>query len=138
MHTRKPAGMPKRMEGLGKDTVTHELRTILAGAYDQYGAVLYGIALKIAPTKKQAEEVLISTFRKAYEQNIAGQKYPLLHIALIKLLVQTAYEQLQPKRAFPLKAFEHLPLLYKLLCMHITLEHYRLGNKLSAQVQASR
>lgn len=109
-------------------------KQILENAYDKYSPMLYGIAIEISPTKKQAEEILISTFIKAHRQNIAEQKYPSLYITLIKLIVQTAYEQLGLKKTFQLSAFKNKPLLHKLLCAQISEENYCLENKLPGTV----
>lgn len=90
--------------------------------YDTYAAMLYGIALKISPGKKEAEEILIRTFRKIQQQKLLQQKHPSLCIALVKLTIQTAYEQPNQKNTLISKQFENTALLNKLLFQNTTIE----------------
>jgi len=84
--------------------------------YDQYGAVMYGIAMQISSNEKEAEQILVGTFKKIYNQNPTNQ--PLPGIRFIKLTIETACE-LFPKynrNDLQLKPFHRLPILNKLLC----------------------
>ena len=104
--------------------------------YDRYCPMLYGIALQIAPTQMEAEQIIISSFIKAYHQNIEEQKYPSPCISLIKLLIQTAHEQLKnntDKPNFELKMFENSPMLHHVLCEQATLEKYCIEYKITKQ-----
>ena len=58
--------------------------------YDKYGAILYGIALEIAPTDEAATPVLIATFEKAQELNIVENHGHCICATLIKLTIATA------------------------------------------------
>lgn len=63
--------------------------------YDAYSAIVYRIALKISLDKKQAEEILISTFKKLYQLTSTEYNHQSLRIiTLIKLVIQTAHEHL--------------------------------------------
>lgn len=99
--------------------------------YDTYSPMLYTIALEISPTEKQAEEILSTTFLKAHQQNLIQKNKHSLCATLIKLTIQTAYEQLKPKSNFRLKQFENTPLLHKLLCEQITLDDHCTENKIT-------
>lgn len=98
--------------------------------YDTYSPMLFGIAVQISPTEKEAEVIIIATFKKIHEQNLIDQTSPLLCVTLIKLLIQTAHEQLKLKN-FKLKQFENAPLLHKLLCEQAELENHCIENNLS-------
>ena len=76
----------------------------------------YGIALEISATEKQAEQIMIETFKKAHEQNVPVHKNPSLCIAIIKLLIQIAHCKLNNNNGnpnFSIKLFENSP-----LCTH--------------------
>ena len=94
--------------------------------------MLYSIAVEISPTEKQAEEILIITFKKAHKLNLVAQTYPSLCITLIKIIIQTAHEHLGDfKNNFRLKQFENTPLLHKLLCEQINLDNHCQENNLT-------
>jgi hypothetical protein len=65
--------------------------------YDRYSILVYQTALKITSDKKNAEEVLVGTFRKLYEQ-LQGKKQAicLSPFSLIRTVIQTAREQMSP------------------------------------------
>jgi len=95
--------------------------------YNTYSSMLYAIALEISPDPKEAEEILIHSFQRAYKQNIFQQNSPSVCVALIKLIVQTAQERLNPDQKtsnFKLKQFENAPLLHKILCEPNSLDQY--------------
>ena len=98
---------------------------IFSQLYDKYSTMLYSIAVEISPTEKQAEEILIITFKKAHKLNLVAQTYPSLCITLIKIIIQTAHEHLgEFKNNFRLKQFENTPLLNHLICDQISLQDY--------------
>ncbi len=99
----------------------------LAKVYDLYGPMLYGIALEICEVEKTAEEIIFTTFQKFVKQNYLNSKKELFCALLIKLMIQTAHEQLNKNSAvfnFKVKQFEKAPLLHKLLCELIPLEDH--------------
>ena len=65
--------------------------------YDRYCTLVYQLALKLTSDKKNAEEVLVGTFRKLYEQ-LQGKKQAicLSPFSLIRTVIQTAREQMNP------------------------------------------
>jgi hypothetical protein len=103
--------------------------------YDTYSAMLYGMAVEISPSIMQAEKILICTFKKAHQQNIADQKYPLHCLSLIKLLLQTAHQQINNNKGkinFKLNRFKDYPVLHSLLCEQAATENYdeeNIGNR---------
>lgn len=108
----------------------------LESLYDTYIPMLYDIALQISPTKKVAEQIIISTFTKAHKQNIEQQIYPSPCITLLKLLVQTAHQQLNNntgKTNFIIKQFQNTPMLHHIICEQITFEYYCMQNKMAKE-----
>lgn len=102
--------------------------------YHTYSKMLYGIALEISSDQKEAEEILINTFQKAYKQKITRQNYPSVCITLIRLIIQSAKERPSPNQQiknFKLKQFDNTPLLHKILCDQISLEQCSEESKLS-------
>ena len=89
--------------------------------------MVYGFALDICyPDQKEAENLLISTFKKIYKQDISQEKYPVNSIILMRLIIKTAQE-LYPQRfknSFGLKQFENTPLLNQLFCSQMSLQDY--------------
>ena len=104
--------------------------------YHSYGSQLYSIAMEIAPNQAAAEKILIGTFVKIHQQQstqLNGHSPPI-YLTLIKLILQTAHEQLgtsQLKYNFKLKHFANTPLLNKLICEQISLENYCTENQLT-------
>ena len=97
-----------------------------ANIYDTYCPMLYGIALKICHSKRKAEELLIITFKKLYQQNIVQERYPAYCITLIRLIIKKAKE-LYPanfKNNIRLKQFENTLFLNQLFCDPISLQDY--------------
>ena len=86
--------------------------------YNTYSPMLYGIALQISTTENEAQQLLISTFKTAYKQNVAEQTHPCVCVTLIKLLISSAQDLVLSKR-IKLKQFENAPLLHKMLCENI-------------------
>lgn len=95
--------------------------------YNKYSPMVYEMALQIAPNQNTAQQILISTFTTANHQNIALQTFPLPSITLIKILVDTAHQQLNKGLGSPnfkIKQFENTPILQHLFCELSTLENY--------------
>ena len=102
------------------------MKTSFENIYDAYCPMLYSIALQVSPTRKIAEKILINTFRKIYHQTDFQKKKPFC-IDLIKMIIQTAQEELHPGETtytFKIKQFQNTPLLYKLLIEQVNLENY--------------
>ena len=99
--------------------------------YDKYSPMIYGIALDISSTQSEAESILISTFHKAYKQNLIKKSSHFLCASLIKLTIQTAREQLKTKNIIKIKQFENASLLHNLLCDQLNLEDFCSENNLS-------
>lgn len=94
--------------------------------YDKYCPMLYGIAVEICDSQKETEELLMTTFRKIYKEDISQEKYPAYCIALMRLIIKLA-QGLYPekfKSCFRLKQFENTPLLNHLICDQISLQDY--------------
>ena len=86
--------------------------------YDTYSAMLYGIAVEISSSRKDADEILIITFEKAQQQSIGKKKYPSPSILLIKLLIQTAHQQFNNNTGntiLKIKQFKNYPILHSIL-----------------------
>ena len=110
------------------------MNNLFENIYDKYSKMLYSIAEEISPSQKAAEEIQITTFKKVHKQNLIQQIYPSICVTLIKLLIQTAHEQIyhnELKHNFKLKQFENTPLLHKLLCEQINIESNCTENNLS-------
>ena len=102
--------------------------------FEKYNSRIYGIALQIAPSEKEAEEILIRTFVLAQQLAIGEQSSPSPFVALVRLLIQTGQEKLnQPlgETYFTLKPFSKTPLLHKLFCGQMSLEDYCIENEVS-------
>ena len=96
--------------------------------YDNYSPMLYGIALQISPSQKQAEELLIKTFEIIYEQKIAEQNQPAICLSLIKLIIRTAQEHFNFMQHQP---FRNAPILNLILAEKMTVREICLQNRLS-------
>jgi hypothetical protein len=113
----------------------NQVVSLIESHYDKYSAMLYGIALEISPSSKEAEIILIKTFEKAYSQNLMNSEKAGICGILIKLVIQSAHEVLLPKELkhnFKLNRFEDSPLLHQLLCEQISVNEICLKNKLSS------
>jgi hypothetical protein len=81
---------------MGMDIVSEKIFNISGDIlYDRYCTLVYETALKITSDKKNAEEVLVGTFRKLYEQ-LQGKKQDicLSQFSLMRTVIQTAREQM--------------------------------------------
>lgn len=105
----------------------NRVKTSFENIYNAYCPMLYSIALQLCPTRKIAEKILLNAFKKVYQQNIVLQEKKPFCIDLIKIIIQTAQEELYPgetKCNFKIKQFEKTPLLHKLLIEQHSLENY--------------
>jgi hypothetical protein len=94
--------------------------------YDKYCPMLYSIALQICGSKKNAEELLTSTFTKLYTQEKTEHQDSIYCLTIIRLMIKTASElyPIKLKNNFRLKQFENTPLLNQLICNQINLQDY--------------
>lgn len=118
--------------------MTSDAESNFSNLYDTYSPMLYGIALEISPSPIQAEEILSAAFQKAVRQNLIQQNEHSLCATLIKLIIQTAHEQLNHKNNFKLQQFENTPLLHKILCEQINLEDHCTENKITRMEAAKQ
>lgn len=108
--------------------------------YDAYCPMLYNIALQVCPTHTQANKILVITFKKLHRQKIEWMGKLVFCVDLIKLIIQTAKEELYPGEKecnFKIKQFENTPLLQKLMVEQLTLEEYCIENNLDRSVAIS-
>ncbi len=102
--------------------------------YDKYGAMLYGIALEISPSSKEAEFILISTFKRISSKNLLLQNSTFWGITLMKGLIAAAQEQFsagQVRNNFVLTRFESTPLLHELISEQKGIYNYCDANNIS-------
>ncbi len=104
--------------------------------YDKYSPILYSIALQVAPCQQQAEQILTETFTKAHELNFADHKSPKLLLFLMKLVVQTAHQQLNNGRGemkFSIEYFRNTPILHFVIFEQKSLENYCFENQIQKE-----
>ena len=102
--------------------------------YDVYCPLLYSIALQLCPTTHEAERILTLTFKKVHRKNLTWEEGQPLCFPLIKLIILTVNEHLQPGETlqnFKIKQFEKTPILHELLIRQISIEHYCIQNDIS-------
>ena len=102
--------------------------------------MLLSMALEITNSKPEAEEVLVQTFLKISRLKIAEQYHVGLSVKLIKILVKTAKEFVNPKNLstnFKLKQFEKVPITQQLLFEQIGFENYCAENKIT-RIEAAK
>ena len=100
--------------------------------YDTYSPMMYGIALKVSTNKKDAEQILISTFQKIQQQNFIEKKHVSLSIALIKMTVETAHE-LKEKNMITLNQQDSTEMLHQVLFQNHCIESICKLNKITRQ-----
>jgi hypothetical protein len=91
--------------------------------YDLYSPVIYGVALQISSDEKEAEKILIASFKKINKLELFQPGSPNLSIKLIKLTIEVACE-LFPKYTrgnLELKQFRKLPVLHRLICENLSI-----------------
>ena len=96
--------------------------------YDRFSPMLYSIALEIAPSEKEAEEIMIITFQKLHRQKLMDTNQHSICATLIKLIIEPAKEQFKSP-SIRLKLFENSPSLHSLLCESTSLENTGHQNK---------
>lgn len=97
--------------------MSEDEKSVFVVFYDKYSSILYQIAMQISPNETAAEQIFVSTFRKAYVQNIFKLSSPC--IILVKTLISTAHHQFegeQNKSKIKLKQFKDSPILHNILC----------------------
>ncbi len=107
----------------------------LINLYDQYGAILYGIALQMVLTEKEASQILLTVFEKAKEHNILKNNKHCICAALIKLTVVTARQSMEGhiKSKNPLNLLPAKPLLHEILFENKSLSQLSNETKLSVE-----
>ncbi len=98
--------------------------------YNIYSSVMYGAALKISTSQKDAEQILITSFQKLQQQNVNQKNYSSLCLTIVKLTVETAKE-LKQKGHIRLRELESTSILEKILFKNISLENICKQNDLS-------
>jgi len=66
----------------------------LDSIFSIYSPLLFGIALKLSSSQKDAEKILINTFKTFYQTSLIEQKNPSTIVILTKLLINTANREL--------------------------------------------
>lgn len=129
--------------------MTNHSTQALLNLYDKYGAMLYGIALRMATTEEAAAQIMLTTFEKAQQQNIVENNGHCIWATLIKLTVATAHQTVggQPKSNNPLNLLPTKPLLHKVLfenksssqlCSETDLTHEAIGKMIREELNTSR
>ncbi len=86
--------------------------------YDRYSPMVYDMAHQMTTSTRHAEQIIISVFKKAYDQNIIEKTFPSPCMTLIKIVLATAHTVLNNgigKPNFKLQQLNHTPLLQHLL-----------------------
>lgn len=102
---------------------THSFKIL----FDTYSPMLYGIATEISMDSTEADNLLTAVFDKVYKLKIHLHEHTSTCVALIQLLIQTAHERSNKSTAnsiLKLKQFESTPILHKVLCEQVNLEHF--------------
>lgn len=110
------------------------MKTSFKNIYDTYYHILYDIALQICPNNTKAENIFLLTFNKILQQHNEWLDKKPSCIDLIKLMIQTAKEELYPGNAkcnFKIKQFENTPILHKILVEQLCLENYCTENSIT-------
>ena len=110
------------------------MKTSFKNIYDTYYHILYDIALQICPNNTKAENIFLLTFNKILQQHNEWLDKKPSCIDLIKLMIQTAKEELYPgdtKCNFKIKQFENTPILHKILVEQLCLENYCTENSIT-------
>ncbi len=122
---------------MGNKQVNTYFPTDLENVYDTHSSLLYGIALQILPTKKEAEDAVIRAFTIVHQQKLIQTHCSSIWVVLVKLVVQIAFEQKtvfeQKNNSFKLKQLARTPLLNELFCQQIDLESWCRQNNLTPE-----
>ena len=68
--------------------VTKKQKSVMEDIYDGHSAKLYGIILKISKNTKEAEEILIHTFRIFFLQKVTPENDSRLFSHLLKIAIR--------------------------------------------------
>lgn len=68
--------------------------SIFENIYDNHSPSLYGIILRISPNTKQAEEILIQTFRTFILQNVTPGNSTTVFTQLLRISICVASEKI--------------------------------------------
>ncbi|MEO6166019.1 MAG: hypothetical protein ABIO46_14400 [Chitinophagales bacterium] len=99
--------------------------------YDVYSPIMYGIALEVAGTEKEAEEILINTFQNVGLKSFPVYDHDIICSVLINLTLQTAHKHLKHEYKISQRQNGNSALLQQLLFKEINLENYCKENKLT-------
>jgi hypothetical protein len=66
---------------------------IFENIYDNHSAELYGIILKISKNTKEAEEILIESFKTYFLQNAKQENNDRVFLHLLRITISTASEK---------------------------------------------
>lgn len=73
--------------------------SIFENIYDTHSALLYGIILKISKNTKEAEEILIESFKTYCLQNAKPENNDRVFLHLLRITINTASEKVNlPKQ----------------------------------------
>ena len=67
---------------------------IFENIYDKHSANLYGIILKISQNTKEAEEILVQSFKTFFQQNTKPENDDSIFLHLLKITMCAASEKL--------------------------------------------
>ena len=67
--------------------------SIFEKIYDRHSAILYGIILKISKNTKEAEEILIQSFKTFFLQNTKPENDDHIFMLLLRITICTASEK---------------------------------------------
>jgi CRISPR/Cas system-associated protein Cas10 (large subunit of type III CRISPR-Cas system) len=62
--------------------------------YDKHSAILYGIILKISKNTKEAEEILIESFKTYFLQTAKPENNDRVFLHLLRITISTASEKI--------------------------------------------
>lgn len=105
--------------------------TAIEKIYDLYSPVMFGIAMEVCGTEKEAEEVLIRAFEKIKSETFTYYDSGSICSLLINLTLQTAHEHLRQDYKITEQQMGNSVLLHQLLFREISLENYCRENKLT-------
>lgn len=78
-----------------------KLESTFENIYDKHSAILYGIILKISNNTKEAEEILIQSFKTFFLQNTKPENEDHIFMHLLRITICTASEKFNlPKQNF--------------------------------------
>lgn len=105
--------------------------TAIEKIYDLYSPVMFGIAMEVCSTEKEAEEILISAFKKFKSETFPPYDPGSICSLLINFTLQTAHEYLNHDYKTTQQQIGNSVLLHQLLFREINLENYCRENKLT-------